>query len=139
MWSGWGWRGRRGVRVLTSTERHGSLTRALRLLGLGTECVELLGISESGHLLESELARALGERPGVPAIVVLQAGDVNIGAFDDFARLIPLAKQHGAWVHVDGAFGLWAGASAKLAHLCAGVAEADSWATDGHKYLNVPV
>jgi glutamate/tyrosine decarboxylase-like PLP-dependent enzyme len=70
--------------------------------------------------------------------VVLQAGDLNIGAYDDFATLIPLAKRYGAWVHVDGAFGLWAGASAKFRHLLEGVEEADSWTTDGHKWLNVP-
>jgi glutamate/tyrosine decarboxylase-like PLP-dependent enzyme len=70
--------------------------------------------------------------------VLLQAGEINTGAFDDFAALIPIAHRHGAWVHVDGAFGLWASASPRYRHLTAGVAEADSWATDGHKWLNVP-
>ena len=69
---------------------------------------------------------------------MLQAGDVNTGEFDDFAELVPLAKEHGAWVHIDGAFGLWAAASPKLRHLVRGVELADSWATDGHKWLNVP-
>ena len=69
---------------------------------------------------------------------MLQAGDLNIGAFDDFATLIPLAKKYGAWVHIDGAFGLWAAASDKYRHLLAGAEMADSWTTDGHKWLNVP-
>jgi aromatic-L-amino-acid decarboxylase len=69
---------------------------------------------------------------------VLQAGDINIGAYDDFERLIPLARKYGAWVHVDGAFGLWAAASPKLRHVVKGVEQANSWATDGHKWLNVP-
>jgi glutamate/tyrosine decarboxylase-like PLP-dependent enzyme len=74
----------------------------------------------------------------VPTIVLLQAGDLNIGAYDSFADLIPLAHRYQAWVHVDGAFGLWANASARHKHLLAGVEQADSWATDGHKWLNVP-
>ena len=81
---------------------------------------------------------ALAEEPDRPTIVVLQAGDLNIGAFDDFTRLIPLAHEHGAWVHVDGAFGLWAAASERYRHLLQGAEHADSWTTDGHKWLNVP-
>jgi glutamate/tyrosine decarboxylase-like PLP-dependent enzyme len=73
-----------------------------------------------------------------PAIVCLQAGNVNTGAFDPMAEIIPRAKEAGAWVHVDGAFGFWAAASPRLAHLTAGMELADSWATDAHKYLNVP-
>ena len=69
---------------------------------------------------------------------MLQAGDLNIGAHDAFAELIPLARAHGAWVHVDGAFGLWVATSASLRHLLKGVEAADSWTTDGHKWLNVP-
>jgi glutamate/tyrosine decarboxylase-like PLP-dependent enzyme len=74
----------------------------------------------------------------LPTIVVLQAGDLNIGAYDEFAELIPLARAHGAWVHVDGAFGLWVAASPTHSHLLKGVELADSWTTDGHKWLNVP-
>jgi glutamate/tyrosine decarboxylase-like PLP-dependent enzyme len=85
-------------------------------------------------VLEDELSKD-GE---APTIVLLQAGDVNVGAFDDFEKLIPIAKRYGAWVHVDGAFGLWAAASAKYRHHVKGIAAADSWATDGHKWLNVP-
>jgi glutamate/tyrosine decarboxylase-like PLP-dependent enzyme len=89
-------------------------------------------------VIPEALEDALQGTTGAPAIVVLQAGDINTGACDPFEVLIPLAKQHGAWVHVDGAFGLWAAASRKLRHLVRGVEGADSWATDGHKWLNVP-
>jgi len=84
------------------------------------------------------LATALRADPERPAIVLLQAGDLNTGAYDPFAEAIPLAHQHGAWVHVDGAFGLWAAASPAYRHLMAGAEGADSWVTDGHKWLNVP-
>jgi len=84
--------------------------------------------------LEDELA---GDHES-PSIVLLQAGDINIGAYDNFERLIPIAQKHGAWVHVDGAFGLWAGASDRLRHLVKGLDKANSWATDGHKWLNIP-
>ena len=80
----------------------------------------------------------MSEAPDAPTILILNAGDLNIGACDDFARLCPIAQAAGAWVHVDGAFGLWANASPRLAPLVAGVELADSWATDGHKWLNTP-
>ncbi len=83
------------------------------------------------------LASALATDDG-PTIVALQAGNVHSGAFDDFAAAIPLAHEHGAWVHIDGAFGLWAAASPRTRHLVAGLELADSWATDAHKTLNVP-
>ncbi len=73
-----------------------------------------------------------------PTIVLLQAGDLNIGTFDNFEQLVPLAKKHGAWVHVDGAFGPWANTTSKFRHLLRVINGADSWATDGHKWLNVP-
>jgi glutamate/tyrosine decarboxylase-like PLP-dependent enzyme len=126
------------IRILASTETHGTTVRALRLLGLGEKHVKGLPADHEGRLIASALREALEADPAAPTIVVLQAGDLNIGAYDDFATLIPLAKKHGAWVHIDGAFGLWAGASSKLRHLVEGVAAADSWATDGHKWLNVP-
>jgi glutamate/tyrosine decarboxylase-like PLP-dependent enzyme len=84
------------------------------------------------------LQDALLEESGAPTIVVLQAGDINTGACDAFETLVPMAQARGAWVHVDGAFGLWAGASGNYRHLVRGVEGADSWATDGHKWLNVP-
>lgn len=119
------------IRILSSEQRHGSIDRALRFLGLGTSQVEFLDLDPAA------LDDALRDREE-PAIVLMQAGDINTGAFDDFATLIPIAKRHGAWVHVDGAFGLWAAASPKYAHLLEGAEAADSWVTDGHKWLNVP-
>jgi glutamate/tyrosine decarboxylase-like PLP-dependent enzyme len=123
------------IRVVTSAERHGTIDRALRLLGMGRDCVVDIAADEQGRLSPAALEAALDDSP---TIVLLQAGDLNIGAYDPFAELIPIAHRHGAWVHVDGAFGLWANASARYRHLLAGVEAADSWATDGHKWLNVP-
>jgi len=126
------------IRILSSTERHGSIERAVRLLGLGRSAVEVLPIDEEGRLVPDRLEQALRAVPDAPTIVLLQAGDINIGAYDCFADLIPIAKRFGAWVHVDGAFGLWAAASSQLKYLIKDVDQADSWATDGHKWLNVP-
>ncbi|HEV2578413.1 MAG TPA: aminotransferase class V-fold PLP-dependent enzyme [Acidobacteriaceae bacterium] len=126
------------IRILTSTEQHATVPRATRLLGLGTACIDTLPCDEEGRLRADALENALMERAGKPTIVVLQAGDLNRGAFDDFRRLIPLAHEHAAWVHVDGAMGLWCAASRKHQYLLDGVAAADSWSTDGHKWLNVP-
>ena len=126
------------IRVLSSSEYHGSIERAVRLLGLGSRCIEELPVDEQGCLQLPALSSALSERPGAPTIVLLQAGDLNIGAYDRFSELIPLAHRFHAWVHIDGAFGLWAEASPTYRYLLAGVDQADSWATDGHKWLNVP-
>ncbi|MEO6325042.1 MAG: pyridoxal-dependent decarboxylase [Thermoanaerobaculia bacterium] len=126
------------IRILSNDQRHGSIERAIRLLGFGRSHVEDLASDAQGRLGEAALAHALAASPGVPTILLLQAGDLNIGAYDDFEALIPLAKRHSVWVHVDGAFGLWAGASARHRHHVAGIDQADSWATDGHKWLNVP-
>jgi len=126
------------IRIFSSTERHGTAERAIRLLGLGLQHISYLPIDEHGRLRADALQQALAANGDGPAIVLLQAGDVNIGAFDDFPTLIPIAHQHGAWVHVDGAFGLWAAACPRYRHLTTEVNTADSWATDGHKWLNVP-
>jgi glutamate/tyrosine decarboxylase-like PLP-dependent enzyme len=126
------------VRVLANALHHSSLTRALRLLGLGSDCIVPLAGGGPGMVGPQALADALGQAPGAPTIVALNAGDLNIGASDDFAALCPLAHAAGAWVHVDGAFGLWANASPRFAPQVAGVERADSWATDGHKWLNTP-
>lgn len=124
--------------ILSSQERHGSIERAVRLLGLGSDSVIDLPVDDQGRLQADTLSHALQAVAQQPVIVVLQAGDLNIGAYDPFADLIPLAHAAGAWVHVDGAFGLWAAASPTYRHLLAGVEAADSWAADGHKWLNVP-
>jgi glutamate/tyrosine decarboxylase-like PLP-dependent enzyme len=125
------------IRIFSSDQRHGSFERAVRLVGLGTANVEYLAADSNGRLIPDALAQAL-EKDTRPAIVLLQAGEINTGVYDPFANLIPIARRHGAWVHVDGAFGLWAAASPRYRHLVEGFELADSWATDGHKWLNVP-
>jgi glutamate/tyrosine decarboxylase-like PLP-dependent enzyme len=126
------------IRILSSSERHGSFGRAVRLLGFGDSQIKDLPVDAHGRLISKSLANELSKEPAAPTLVLLQAGDVNIGAYDSFEELIPIAKEYGAWVHVDGAFGLWAGASKRLKHFIKGIDAADSWATDGHKMLNVP-
>jgi glutamate/tyrosine decarboxylase-like PLP-dependent enzyme len=125
------------IRILTSSERHGSFERAVRLLGFGTANIKLLPVDEIGRLIPAALEQEL-QKSSQPTLVLLQAGDINIGAYDNFEELIPIAKKYGAWVHVDGAFGLWIQASERLRHLAKRIETADSWATDGHKWLNVP-
>ena len=126
------------LRVLTSSEVHGTTTRAAKLLGIGTANVLVLPSDSAGRLTADELRASLSREQQRPTIVVLQAGDVNCGAFDPFPELIALAHKAGAWVHIDGAMGLWCNAVPELRHLLAGAELADSWATDGHKWLNVP-
>ena len=123
------------VRVLAGAERHETLDAALRYLGLGAP-TEISADAE-GRLETDALAEALAAGSG-PAIVCLQAGNLHSGSFDPFGPAAAVAHEHGAWVHVDGAFGLWAAASPRLRHLVAGHETADSWATDAHKTLNVP-
>ena len=127
------------IRVLAGAERHVTVDRALRMLGIGTGAVEEVAVDERGAMRADALAAALasGER-GRPTIVVAQVGNVNTGAIDDVALMVAAAREVGAWVHVDGAFGLWAAASPAHRHLVRGVERADSWATDAHKWLNVP-
>ena len=125
------------VRVLTSELRHASIERAVRLLGMGTDCLHATGSDARGRIDLDALRDRLAERDA-PSIVCLQAGEINTGAFDDFAAACGIAHEHGAWVHVDGAFGLWAAASERYRHLLSGVEQADSWTADGHKWLNVP-
>ena len=125
------------IRIITSRERHGTVERALRVLGFGRRSVNSLPCNVEGQLEAATLEAALNDGSG-PTIVVLQAGDLNIGAFDPFAELIPIARKHGAWVHIDGAFGLWVAASPRYRHLLQGADLADSWTNDGHKWLNTP-
>jgi glutamate/tyrosine decarboxylase-like PLP-dependent enzyme len=126
------------VRVITSNEVHGTTTRAAKLLGIGVANMVVLPSDSAGQLTPDTLRDALDREPERPTIVVLQAGDVNCGAFDPFPELIALAREADAWVHIDGAMGLWCNAVPELRHLLAGAELADSWATDGHKWLNVP-
>ena len=133
-----GMTGAPSVRLITSSERHGSVERAIRILGFGKRAVTTLPAGAQGRLDPASLTHALENGSDQPTIVVLQAGDLNIGGFDPFDELIPIAHKHGAWVHIDGAFGLWVAASPKHRHLLRGAELADSWTNDGHKWLNTP-
>ncbi|WP_447912819.1 pyridoxal phosphate-dependent decarboxylase family protein [Microbacterium phyllosphaerae] len=125
------------IRFVVGADRHGSIDRAARFLGIGRSEITVVESDDEGRMRPEALSRVLENGSG-PTIVCLQAGEVHTGAFDDFAALVPIAHEHGAWVHVDGAFGLWAAASESLRPLTAGMSDADSWATDAHKTLNVP-
>ena len=124
------------LRVVVGEKRHVTVTRALRLLGIGRAQEVVLPVDREGRMDVSRLRAAL--EPGVPTIVCAQAGEVNTGAFDDLGAVVEIATGTDAWVHVDGAFGLWAATVPSLRHLLAGYERADSWATDAHKWLNVP-
>ena len=121
------------VTVVTGAEAHPSVFKALGMLGLGRNRVIRVPVDSEGRMRADCFPAING-----PAIVCLQAGNVNSGAFDPAGEIIPMARAAGAWIHVDGAFGLWAAASPELAHLVRDFAAADSWATDAHKWLNVP-
>jgi aromatic-L-amino-acid decarboxylase len=124
------------IRLLVSAIRHVSLDRALSYLGIGKDQLQVLPVRPDGSIATETLAAALDGKH--PTIVCLNAGDLNSGAFDDFRALVPMAQSHGAWVHVDGAFGLFARTSRRYDALVDGMDLADSWATDCHKWLNVP-
>jgi glutamate/tyrosine decarboxylase-like PLP-dependent enzyme len=126
------------VRLVVGAERHATVDRAARLLGLGERAIHEVPALGNGALDPAALSVLLAELGDGPTIVCAQAGNVNTGAFDDLGAVIDAAHAAGAWVHVDGAFGLWAAASPRTAHLVAGLERADSWACDGHKWLNVP-
>jgi glutamate/tyrosine decarboxylase-like PLP-dependent enzyme len=123
------------VRVLAGGQRHVTIDRALRLLGLGAP--EIVPADAQGRMQPTALRDAL-RRGEEPTIVCAQAGEVNTGAFDPFDEIADACEEHNAWLHVDGAFGLWAAASPALRVLVRGVERADSWITDAHKWLNVP-
>ncbi len=127
------------IRILANDQRHGSIERAARLLGLGTRAIVDLPTDPGGCVTADALDEALrNQHPNSQVVVVLQAGDFHTGAFDDFRALIPIAHRYEAWVHVDGAFGLWAAANPEYRQLTEALNSADSWAVDGHKWLNVP-
>jgi glutamate/tyrosine decarboxylase-like PLP-dependent enzyme len=121
------------IRVLVGAKRHATVDRALRLLGMGAP--EVVDADDQGRMLTASLRAALASGTG-PTIVCAQLGEVNTGACDDLEAIADLSEN--AWLHVDGAFGLWAAAEPGLRHLVRGVERADSWATDTHKWLNVP-
>jgi len=125
------------IDVVVSDESHYTIFMALRLLGLGAERLRRVPTDEQGRMRAEELARVLAGGTG-PCLVCAQAGNVNTGAFDPIAEIADITTKRGAWLHVDGAFGLWAAASPGLAHFVRGIDRADSIATDAHKWLNVP-
>jgi glutamate/tyrosine decarboxylase-like PLP-dependent enzyme len=126
------------VRVLAGVERHATIDRALRLLGLGDSAIEEVPATPRGAMDPAALGAALASAPPGPTIVCAQAGNVNTGACDDMKAVAAAARAADAWLHVDGAFGLWAAASPRTYPLVEGLELADSWACDGHKWLNVP-
>ena len=126
------------IKLITSENRHESIIRATRFLGIGTDAIQYVACDNSGSINLKELEECVVQNSGSPIILCLQAGDLNTGAFDSFDEAIAIAKKADAWVHIDGAFGLWAAASKTYSHLLKGFEKADSWATDGHKWLNVP-
>ena len=125
------------VHVVVGAEAHVTILTSLRLLGLGSGRAVRVAADGQGRMQADALRRALASLDG-PTIVCAQAGNVNTGAFDPVGEISDIAHERGAWVHVDGAFGLWAAMAPARAHLFRGVERADSWATDGHKWLNVP-
>jgi glutamate/tyrosine decarboxylase-like PLP-dependent enzyme len=125
------------VRIVCGDQAHATIYSSLRLLGLGAETPIRIPADEQGRIHPDALATTLAANDG-PTIVCAQAGNVATGAFDAFGSIADACAQHGAWLHVDGAFGLWAAAAPATAHLTVGVERADSWAVDAHKWLNVP-
>ncbi len=125
------------VNVVIGEEAHATILSALRMLGFGTRRAIRVAADEQGRMRADALKAALATLTG-PTIVCAQAGNVNTGAFDPLDEIAALTRSHGAWLHVDGAFGLWAAAAPSRRHLVRGLEDADSWATDAHKWLNVP-
>jgi glutamate/tyrosine decarboxylase-like PLP-dependent enzyme len=127
------------VTVVTHEGTHVTVYASLQMLGMGREGerVRRIACDDQGRMQPDALREVLAGIDG-PTIVCLQAGNVNTGAFDDFETLIPMAHEHGAWVHIDGAFGIWAAAVPSMQSRMRGYTAADSWSTDAHKWLNVP-
>jgi len=123
--------------VLIGADAHASVFAALQLIGFGRRRVISVATDERGRMLPSALEAAIKPLSG-PRVVIAQAGQINTGDFDPFTEIAAIAKAHQAWLHVDGAFGLWARATPSHKHLTAGIEAADSWATDGHKWLQTP-
>lgn len=125
------------VNLVVGAEAHVTILTSLRMLGLGSRHVKRVEVDGHGRMRPDALRGVLASCHG-PTLVCAQAGNVNTGAFDPFEEIVPLVRERDAWLHVDGAFGLWAAAAPALRHLVKGVDGADSWATDAHKWLNVP-
>lgn len=125
------------VHVLIGADAHSSLFSSLQLIGFGRKRVITIATDDQGRMLPTALEAAIKPLTG-PKIIIAQAGQINTGAYDPFAEIAAIGKAHDAWVHVDGAFGLWARAVPELKHLTTGIEDCDSWVTDGHKWLQVP-
>jgi glutamate/tyrosine decarboxylase-like PLP-dependent enzyme len=125
------------ISVFLSEEAHSTIFAVLRYLGFGNHRLIKISADKNGAMNSADLAEKLETCSG-PKIIIAQAGHINSGAFDDFEEIARLTANHGAWMHVDGAFGLWARTSPNLKHLCDGIDLADSWSVDGHKWLQVP-
>ena len=125
------------VHVLIGADAHSSLFSSLQLIGFGRKRVITIATDDQGRMLPRALEAAIAGLTG-PKIIIAQAGQINTGAFDPFAEIVAIGKAHDAWVHVDGAFGLWARATPRLKHLTRGIEGCDSWVTDGHKWLQAP-
>lgn len=121
------------IRVVTGRQAHSTVIKAIGLLGFGQNSIEFVEVDDQGRIIP-DLIPELDNR----TLLILQAGNVNSGSFDDFSRICEKARNAGAWIHIDGAFGLWAGAAEQLKHLTQGMEFAHSWAVDGHKTLNTP-
>ncbi len=128
-----GFSGAPKIRIITSRHTHGTVVKAIALLGFGIDNVEWVDVDDQGRIITSQLPE-LNQN----CIVILQAGNVNSGSFDEFDEICDRANQQGSWVHIDGAFGLWAEAAEQLRHLTQGINKAHSWSVDGHKTLNTP-
>lgn len=126
------------IRVLAGEHRHESLIRAMRFLGMGSDALEHVALDADGRLDVKSLKRAMDGAADRPTVICLMAGDLNTGAADPFEEVCTLARERSAWVHVDGAFGLWMNASPEHRETLRGVELADSWATDGHKWMQLP-
>lgn len=121
------------IRVVTCTQAHSTVLKAISLLGFGKNNVEWVDVDDQGRILVDEIPMLDSQ-----TILILQAGNVNSGAYDNFESICEIARAKGTWIHIDGAFGLWAGATTRLSHLTKGFEFANSWAVDGHKTLNTP-
>lgn len=121
------------IRIVTGKHAHSSVLKVISLVGLGKGNIEWVEVDDQGRIIAEEIPEL-----DDTTILILQAGNVNSGAFDDFAAICKKAKEKGAWIHIDGAFGLWAGATRRLKHLTKGFEYANSWAVDAHKTLNTP-
>jgi glutamate/tyrosine decarboxylase-like PLP-dependent enzyme len=126
------------LRVVVGEERHATIDRSLRLLGVGDKAMAVVPALPDGSMDVSALSDVLESEPAAPTVVVAQSGNVNTGAFDDLEKISEEVHRRDSWLHVDGAFGLWAAVSPTLTHLVDGLEGADSWGCDGHKWLNVP-